>query len=87
MLIILARYLVSIRINNRFFAVKRAFPSVKRQKGEKIMCTKKDPMEKRGADGARTYEAVELRITYFTAADVFMDASTDAGSEFPSDWE
>ncbi len=51
------------------------------------MCTKKEAMNERNADSARNYEAVELRITYFTPEDVFMEASTDVGSEFPGDWE
>lgn len=49
------------------------------------MCTKKDPMEKVTTDSARNYEAVEIRITYFTSADVFMEASTDVGGKFPTD--
>lgn len=51
------------------------------------MCTKKDLIEKNSTDSARNYEAVELRITYFTSDDVFMEASTDVGGGFPSDWE
>ncbi|MBQ8394256.1 MAG: hypothetical protein IJX49_01620 [Clostridia bacterium] len=51
------------------------------------MCTKIEPMTSVKADSARNYEAVELRITYFTSADVFMEASTDVGGKFPAeDW-
>ena len=65
----------------------RNFTNTVRKKGVKIMCTKIEPMTSVKADSARNYEAVELRITYFTSADVFMEASTDVGGKFPAeDW-
>lgn len=51
------------------------------------MCTKKDLIEKNSAESARNYEAVELRVVYFTAEDVFTGVSTDVGGEYPTDWE
>lgn len=51
------------------------------------MCAMKNSIMEQNANSARNYEAVELRILYFTEEDVFMELSTEVGGEFPGDWQ
>ena len=51
------------------------------------MCAMKNSIMEQNENSARNYEAVELRIVYFTEEDVFMELSTEVGGEFPDDWQ
>lgn len=51
------------------------------------MCPKENSRMEQNASSICNYEAVELRIVYFTEEDVFMEHSTEIGGEFPDDWQ
>ena len=51
------------------------------------MCPKENSIMEQNASSICNYEAVELRIVYFTEEDVFMELSTEIGKEFPDDWQ